>query len=206
MDQYAHIEAQLLAKQAELTRRLERLKDNLTARPKRGLAGAGARARERRGRRRARQRGAQRDQQDRARRSIRSRTRPMGSAATAARRFRWRGSSRSRSRTAASAVRPRRSRPYAAANLALGRARSAPDARGAGRRRFPRLERPLLALGRPRRGRTFLIGPVAAHAWPAARELERELEPTIVELGDDAARPHAHSARATRARAADRPP
>jgi DnaK suppressor protein len=30
MDQYAHIEAQLRAKQAELTHRLERLKDNLT--------------------------------------------------------------------------------------------------------------------------------------------------------------------------------
>jgi DnaK suppressor protein len=30
MDQYAHIEAQLRAKHAELTHRLERLKDNLT--------------------------------------------------------------------------------------------------------------------------------------------------------------------------------
>ena len=30
MDQYAHIEAQLRAKQAELTHRLQRLKDNLT--------------------------------------------------------------------------------------------------------------------------------------------------------------------------------
>jgi DnaK suppressor protein len=31
MDQYAHIQAQLIAKQNELTRRLERLKENLTA-------------------------------------------------------------------------------------------------------------------------------------------------------------------------------
>jgi RNA polymerase-binding transcription factor len=31
MDQYAHIQAQLIAKQSELTRRLQRLKENLTA-------------------------------------------------------------------------------------------------------------------------------------------------------------------------------
>jgi DNA repair exonuclease SbcCD ATPase subunit len=118
MDQYAHIEAQLRAKHAELTHRLERLKDNLT---RRRSADSQEQAQELENAEVVDALGNE------ARSEISKIARALDQIKNNTVRhlrrlrrddFRWRGSKRTRSRIAAFAARRPRNR-YAAADLAI---------------------------------------------------------------------------------------